>query len=338
MRPAFQVPISTDIPGGWTASTLGLGWRWTLTAEQVDELVLAGRGVDATNPKALAALHQNPPPLPSLAKEIASLRQNLVAGVGIELIRGLPVVEIGDGAATAAMLALSAHLGSLRCQNAAGDLVGHVRNTNAQSDDPNVRLYQTSERQTFHTDSTDVVGLLALATAKEGGDSLAVRAEAVFHAVAARSPELVDHLFTPVATDRRGETPTGADPWFTVPVFTWWEQKLTVMYQRQYIDSAMRFPKAPRLVDDQVAALDAFDDACNDPSLQARMTLEPGDMQFVHNHSILHDRTSFIDNPERPRHLVRAWMSVPEDRALHPVFAERFGTVTPGNRGGVTAA
>ena len=35
--------------------------------------------------------------------------------------------------------------------------------------DPNVRTYQTTERQHFHTDSCDIVGLLCLKTAKSGG-------------------------------------------------------------------------------------------------------------------------------------------------------------------------
>jgi len=333
----FARPDPDQVSSGWTAATIGSGWEWTLTAAQVSELVSAGQTIDPGNTTQMATLHQHPPPLPSLADQISALRQHLTDGRGLELIHGLPVEDIGDDAATSAMLVVSAHLGPLRKQNAAGDLVGHVRNTGARSDDPNVRLYQTSERQTFHTDSTDVVGLLALAVAQEGGDSVVVNAAAAYHEVARRHPKLVDQLFAAVATDRRGETPAGENPWFTIPVFTWWEQRLTVMYQRQYIDSTDRFPAAPRRSDLQTAALNAFDDVCNDPTLQTRMTLQPGDMQFVHNHSLLHDRTSFVDNPARPRHLIRTWISLEGDRPLHPVFAQRFGSVIPGQRGGVAA-
>jgi len=53
-------------------------------------------------------------------------------------------------------------------------------------------------------------------------------------------------------------------------------------------------------------ALDLFDELANDPSLNLTMELQPGDMQFVHNHTILHDRTAFEDfpEPERKRHLL----------------------------------
>jgi hypothetical protein len=70
------------------------------------------------------------------------------------------------------------------------------------------------------------------------------------------------------------------------------------------------------------------------------MTLERGDMQFVHNHTLLHDRTAFEDYPEpsRRRHLLRLWLSPASARALPTVFAQRYGSVVPGARGGVGIA
>lgn len=332
MSVEFLVPKTSDVPAGWVPNSLDHGWRWTLTQAQVAELISVSAGVDSTELGAIDPRHY---PLPSMASELTRLRDQLLDGRGFEVIRGLPVADIGDEHAQAAMVVLSAHVGGFRPQNSAGDLVGHVRNTGAAANDPNVRLYQTNERQTFHTDSTDVVGLLALSTAVEGGESLVVNARSVYHEMTSRNPELVDVLFEPVATDRRGETPEGLDPWFTIPVFTWWAERLTVMYQRQYIDSAARFPEAPVPSARQIAALDAFDAVCNDPAVHARMELAVGDIQFVHNHSTLHDRTGFVDDPGRPRHLVRTWLTVEGDRPLHPVFAQRFGSVTPGDRGGI---
>jgi hypothetical protein len=230
---------------------------------------------------------------------------------------------------------IGAHLGSLRSQNAAGDLLGHVKNVGADPSDPNVRIYQTDRRQTFHTDSTDVVGLLCLETAAEGGDSLLVSAAAIYNEMLDRDPALAALLFQPVATDRRGEVPEGCDPYFMIPVFSWFDEALTVLYQRQYIDSAKRFEEAPQPSTEVVDALDLFDDIANSRSFHLRMRLEVGDMQFVHNHSLLHDRTGFTDKPGSPRHLLRLWLSVPGDRRLPPVFAERYGTTTVGDRGGI---
>ena len=60
-------------------------------------------------------------------------------------------------------------------------------------------------------------------------------------------------------------------------------------------------------------------------------------MQFVHNHTMLHDRTGFEDwdDPERRRHLLRLWLAVPGARPLPAVFAQRYGKVDIGDRGGI---
>jgi hypothetical protein len=70
------------------------------------------------------------------------------------------------------------------------------------------------------------------------------------------------------------------------------------------------------------------------------MTLQPGDLQFVHNHVLLHDRNGFVDHaePERRRHLLRLWLAPPGARALPPVYAQRYGSLTVGARGGVPSA
>jgi Taurine catabolism dioxygenase TauD, TfdA family len=67
------------------------------------------------------------------------------------------------------------------------------------------------------------------------------------------------------------------------------------------------------------------------------MDFEPGDMQFLHNHTILHDRTAYVDwpEPDRKRHLLRLWLCPPNGRPLPPVYAERYGSIAIGRRGGI---
>ena len=88
------------------------------------------------------------------------------------------------------------------------------------------------------------------------------------------------------------------------------------------------------------SALDLLDALADDPALHLTMALERGDLQFVHNHTLLHDRTSFDDFPEpaRRRYLLRLWLAPPGARPLPSVFAQRYGSVTPGVRGGVGVA
>jgi len=67
------------------------------------------------------------------------------------------------------------------------------------------------------------------------------------------------------------------------------------------------------------------------------MEFRPGDMQFLHNHQVLHSRTDFDDwpEPERKRHLLRLWVSPPSGRPLPPAYADRYGSIVPGARGGI---
>jgi hypothetical protein len=126
-------------------------------------------------------------------------------------------------------------------------------------------------------------------------------------------------------------------PWFAIQVFNWYEGVLSTMYVRRYIESAQRFDDVPPLTDRQRAAMDLFDALVEDPALHLFMEFEPGDIQLVHNHQILHDRTEFEDWPEpaRKRHLLRLWLCPPDGRPLPPCFAPRYGSVTIGDRGGI---
>jgi hypothetical protein len=265
------------------------------------------------------------------------VRDDVLNGRGFLLLRGLPVERWSMRQSATAFFGLGSHLGSARSQNGKGHVLGHVRDLGLDVNDPNVRIYQTHERQTFHTDSCDIVGLLCLKTAKSGGLSALVSSTTIFNEMRRRRPDLLKVLLEPAATDRRGEVPEGQKPYFEIPVFSWHQGYLTAIYQRQYIESAQRFPEAPRLSPARIEAMDLFDALANDPELNMFMEFKPGDVQLVHNHTVLHDRTRFVDWPdaERRRHLLRLWLAAAEARPLPPYFTQRYGSVTIGDRGGI---
>lgn len=286
---------------------------------------------------ALRGLTRQTFPLPGLSTWLSEVLRELQSGRGFVLLRGLPVAQWGPLLSAVAFYGLGQYLGAARSQNAQGHLLGHVRDVGLASTDPNVRIYQTRERQTFHTDSCDIVGLLCLQASRSGGLSALVSSVTLYNELRERRPDLAPWLFAPVATDRRGEVPAGAKPWFEIPVFNWHAGHLSAIYQRQYIDSAQRFEAAPRLSPAHREALDLLDALTNDPALHFTMALQPGDMQFVHNHHLLHDRTAFGDwpEPERRRYLLRLWLAPAQARPLPEVYAQRYGSVVVGQRGGV---
>ena len=314
-------------------------WTWRLSAEEIGEIAATARSfLERAGAPRLPEPSEFP--LPRLASKLAALKQELIGGRGFQLIKGLPVQAWPLELSAAAFLGIGAHLGQARSQNAKGHLLGHVRDLGLASSDPNVRIYQTHERQSFHTDSCDAVALLCLQQAREGGGSLLVSALSLWNAMLERDPGLASELLKPVATDRRGEVPPGAEPFFMIPPLSWHAGRLTVHYQRQYIESAQRFESAPRLTERQRAALDLFDSLAEDPALHFSMRLEPGDLQVVYNHNLLHDRQAFTDWPEaeRRRHLLRLWLSLEGDRPLPDCFLQRFGSTEVGQRGGVAPA
>jgi len=285
----------------------------------------------------LADISKDNFPLPLIENRFKNLQQKLISGVGFELISGLPIEKYSIEETTTIFCGIGSHIGRARSQNSSGHILGHVLDTGANVKDKNTRVYQTSERQSFHTDSSDVVALFCLHTAKEGGKSLLVSTETIYNEMNRIRPDLTPLLFEPIATDRRGEIPEGEKPYFKIPVLNWHQGLLTGMYQRQYIDSAQRFSDVLQLTDKHIEALDLFDNLANDPRLYISMQLEPGDLQFVYNHSQLHDRTAFTDWPEprKRRHLLRLWLSMADDRPLPYYFKERFGSIEIGNRGGI---
>ena len=285
----------------------------------------------------LSEINRDSFPLKVFDGYLSELALKLLDGIGFEVIKGLPVKRYSPEMIATIFFGIGAHLGDARSQNADGHLLGHVRDIGANSNDQNTRIYQTSQRQTFHTDSADVVGLICINDAKKGGDSLLVSAVTIFNHMVELRPDLIEYLFDPIATDRRGEVPPGELPYLTIPPLSLEDNLLTVFYQRQYIDSAQRFDDAMKLSKRHVEALDLFDTLANDPALHLSMRLRPGDMQFVYNHAFLHDRTGFVDwaEPNKKRHLLRLWLSMPNDRKLPESFKQRYGSIEVGNRGGI---
>ena len=160
---------------------------------------------------------------------------------------------------------------------------------------------------------------------------------AVHNAMAERRPDLLERLYRPFPVDRRGEVPEGKAPFYEASVFNAYADHVSVLYSRLHIGSAQRFPEARRLTGEDIEALDMLAELADDPELRLNMNFMPGDIQFLHNHTILHARSAYEDWPEvaRKRHLLRLWLAPAGARKLPAVFAECYGGLTIGDRGGI---
>lgn len=332
-------PGEIDGPSAWYGRELASDERWIrpFSETELAEIDSAMRAVLARG-IAIPRITREDFPLPQLGPRLAALRAELLEGRGFVLLRGLPVERYTVEQSALAYYGLGMHFGISLPQNAKGHVLGHVRDLGYDHADPNVRIYQTAVRQTFHTDSCDFVALLCLQTAKSGGASSIVSSVSIFNEMLRRRPDLAAVMFEPIETDRRGEVPPGQKGYYRMPVCNWFEGRLCTLYTRRYIESARRFDEVPELTATQRAALGLFDALANDPQLRLDMAFRRGDIQILHNHQILHDRTAYEDwpEPERKRHLLRLWLCAPDGRPLPESYLPRYGSVEIGSpaRGG----
>ena len=271
--------------------------------------------------------------------ELDGILDKIENGRGFVLIRGIPRSRYSEADCELLYWGIGVHLGTPVSQNARGHLLGHVRDEGRVHADPTARGYQTSQRMDFHTDllPVDVLGLFCVRTAKSGGESKLVSALALHNVLRDERPELLDALYGDFHVDWRGEEPPGELPYFTIPMFSERDGRVTTrLVSVPYYKSAARFGEqyAPTAI--QLEALEAVQEIANRPELMLSMTFEEGDIQLLNNHTMLHARTAFEDHdePGMQRHLLRMWIAVddPRRRPLSSALAERYKWV---ERGGI---
>lgn len=313
----------------WRGADLADDTSWVveLTDAERAEIVAAlhhasREGVD------IATLHREQFPLPTLAGRAAEWARELDQGRGFLLLRGFPVDLLDDGECELAYVGLGSHLGRPVGQDKDATLLGHVRDEGVPRTDPSVRLYRTRARQDFHTDGSDLVGLLCLQRAASGGESRIASSATVYNELLARRPDLLDVLHQALYWDRNDEQSVGEDPYFAFPAITDVGGSPRIFYIGWYIRDAQRHPDVPRLTPDQVAAMDLVEAIANDPAVHLEMDFRPGDVQLLNNAKILHAREAYEDHddPARRRHLLRLWLT-----------AHDFTAVDDTLRGGIPA-
>jgi len=317
-------PVPLEEQCEWRTDEVGDGYVFHLTDDHVVELDAAlvhaeGRVDDVLD------ITRDVFPLPTLAPELARITDDLVNGLGMVLIRGVPVERYSKDRASAIYWGVGMHLGHPWPQNAKGHLLGDVTDQGRAIDDPTARGNELGGIPLpFHSDGSDLVGLFCLDAGAGGGDSLVANAVTIHNDLVRDEPDLAAELYQPFPYDLRGEQAPGSKPWYTMPVFTRREDRLFVRYIRPYIESSRRHADAPRPSDAARAALDRLDAMCADPQYRVAMGMQAGDMQFVNNYHVLHGRDGYRDDRAagKIRHLKRLWLET--DLLADDAKPERF--------------
>ena len=263
-------------------------------------------------------------PIHALATELARFADELENGRGFLLLRGLPVERYSEEDLNALYYGLGLHMGTPVRQNPRGDLLGAVMNVGDVTK-KTTRVYETNLYLPYHSDPSDVVGLLCVRKAMHGGLSSLVSVAAIHNEILRRHPELIGLYYRPMYFEHLCEPRPSLSP-----IFSYHEGKLSCRYLRQYLELGHEVMQQP-LSRVEIAALDLFDQVMHDPTIRLDMMLEPGDIQFANNYAVLHSRTAFEDDPDlsRRRKMIRLWLKMGNARTLAPEFPGRNGFPAP---------
>jgi alpha-ketoglutarate-dependent taurine dioxygenase len=256
-------------------------------------------------------------------RELAPALNDLEKGRGFVILVGPTPDEQPPGEATLLYWLAGQALGRPCEQNVQGTLLYDVRDT-GQDVAYGARFSVTNAESSFHTDSSfvaapvDYVGLLCLRGSRSGGLSQLVSGWTVYRGLAEEEPAALEALSRPFHFDRRGGVRPGESLTAHFPIVQRRGGDLLFRYLRYWIEEGQRKAGEP-LTPERTAALAALDSRLSRPELRAEFLLAPGEMLFVNNRWLLHNRTAFEDHaePERRRHYLRLWLrkeAVPDER------------------------
>ncbi|WIA17741.1 hypothetical protein OEZ85_009256 [Tetradesmus obliquus] len=219
-------------------------------------------------------------------------------------------------------LMVGVHLGRPLPQSPDHSLINHVIN---HAETPQVRDHATSASMGFHSDAqADILQLGCKQQAVDGGTSSIVDAGSVLLKMKDRGyiaeVAILQQLnFYRDVTRYQFVDQTGCEPYMAMPPFSVYNGRLWSTFNGNHYELCNRkYPTACSLSDLQRQAIRVFQQTAQELELQ--LTLQPGDILLLNNHTMLHARSTFKDGPEphQRRHLIRLWLGCEEMAALAP--------------------
>ncbi|KAI5449108.1 hypothetical protein NCC49_005334 [Naganishia albida] len=322
IQPYENFPKKITGPTVWVAEDFRSRtelWQRKWTPELIVQLEEAFDRFEASG-KTLPEINRDTFPLPPQVSEfLSAIREEVVNGQGFILIEGLPVTEWPVFKSAAIYLAIGTIFGVTLSQNRSGHILGHVKDLgNDPTQIDKVRIYSTSARQYFHCDAADIVGLLCLHKALEGGESDVVSSHNLWNTLQAERPDVAELLTKPNwYFDRKGEVSEGQKPWVQRAVFYFHDGRVISHFDPYFVKSIGRHVEAgliPGHTPEQLEAIEVLEQTAQRLSLH--MVLKVGDIQFVADTHVLHARTAYKDHapPAPRRHLLRLWLATPESQ------------------------
>ena len=259
MTATKHAPIAGDCV--WNGKDIEKSNRWIrdLTPAHLAELDKALQGVKAKGLDWSEVTKENFP-LKGFDDLFDSIREELENGSGILKLRGWPVTKYDEADLRIMYNGFAKHIATPVFQNRSGEMMrairdegAHVGKTYGETKDQKGGTFLSSYARTlssgelrFHTDRTDVVGLLCVRQARKGGVSKLASSPAIHNAMLAARPDLVDELYQDIWRSRFGEEGTTKETAYPLPIFGVRDGKFTSHYSQTFVDAAQLGTRACR--------------------------------------------------------------------------------------------
>lgn len=305
-------------------------WRYQLSANHQQELLRAlslAKNDDCT----VEEIGREDFPLPTFAPALIDISHRLDKGAGFAVLRGIPLDGLTIEDIELLYAGLTSHLGEKVNQDTRGTLIDRVYDQNKNYDDISVRGYTTNARLTPHCDTGDLVSLLCVRPAKQGGRNNISCSMAVHNELIETWPNYLKPLYRGFFYNIRGNGPVGKYQDITshrVPVFSYHKGMLSCRYNQKAILTAQELALTEPLSDFEKRAVNKVAELAMRDDIRFDVELEAGDLSFLNNNTVLHNRDQFTDHEDeaKKRLLLRQWINLHESRELAHEFADHYNT------------
>ncbi|HIL80583.1 MAG TPA: hypothetical protein EYG54_04880 [Myxococcales bacterium] len=253
--------------------------------------------------------------LPETTALAVAIREQLDTRSGVAWVTGIPV-EGDPTTASLLYLALGAAMGEvIETYGPLYDVVDQGESYKKTA----IPVSQTRESTGMHTDSSrlgnvpDYVGLLCQRPARSGGGSRIASATQAHEALRRLNPSALEVLYRDfirdIVTPGADRDPASiADNRF--PIFQH-EEGLTLRYMRYWIETGHRITGVP-ILEEERKAMDSLDEELSREEHMFRLDLSAGDMLWIANRVVAHERDAYTEDPDHPRWLLRQWVRSPD--------------------------
>jgi len=251
---------------------------------------------------------------PRIDEFLAAAVSDLKWGLGLVILRGMPVDAYSVDDLRKIYWGVGIHFGELISQSRAGDRMGDV------IAHPNsTRGYTSPKELGFHTDPIEILSLLCVQRSKTGGENVFMSSLAIREVVERERPDLMPVLLRGFRSWRLNEQAPGAEPVtpYRVPVFGE-KEGLKSCWMFIHAAEGVALALGEPLSDLEREAIAFVLEVCDRPEMGLLIQLERGEAVFMNNFEVLHSRQSFIqwEDPAKARHLLRLWCQSEPSRPL----------------------